>query len=96
MRRYPIPKTGDSPERSEKSNRQARSQTAITAPKKRSRTKKAKPMASAQADVTPRTTHSEIQPCLQLRELDQLTRKSKTQSFQEKLANKPAVLNLVL
>ena len=58
---YPIPKTGDSPERTEKSNSQVQSQRAITAPKKRSRTKKAKPMASAQLDVTPRTTHSESQ-----------------------------------
>ena len=62
VEKYPIPKTGDSPERTEKSNSQARSQTAITASKKRSRTKKAKPMASAQVDVTARTTHSEIQP----------------------------------
>ena len=61
VEKYPITKTGDGPERTKKSNRQARSQTATTAPKKRRRTKKAKPMASAQVDVTPRTTHSEIQ-----------------------------------
>ena len=62
VKAYPIPKTGDGPERTEKSNSQAKSQTAITAPKKRSRTKKANPMASAHLDVTPRTTHSEFQP----------------------------------
>ena len=62
VERYPILKTGDSPERTEKSNRQARSQAAVTASKKRNQTKKAKPMASAQVDVTPRTNHSEIQP----------------------------------
>ena len=39
---YPILKTGDGPERTEKSNSQPRSQRAITAPKKRSWTKKAK------------------------------------------------------
>ena len=59
---YPVPKTGDGPERTEKSNSKARSQTAITAPKKRSQTKKTKPMASASLDVTPRSAHSESQP----------------------------------
>ena len=62
VKRNPILETGDSPERTEKSNRQARSQAAVTASKKRSWTKKAKPMASAQVDVTPRNTRSEIQP----------------------------------
>ena len=61
VEKYSIAETGDGPDRTEKSNRQARSQTAITAPKNRSQTKKAKPLASAQVDVTPRTTHSEIQ-----------------------------------
>ena len=59
---YPIPKTGDSPDRTEKSNKKARSQPATTVPKKRSRTKKANPMASASEDVNPRNAHSESQP----------------------------------
>ena len=61
VEKYSIAETGDGPDRTEKSNRQARSQTATTAPKNRSQTKRAKTMASAQVDVTPRTTHSEIQ-----------------------------------
>ena len=59
---YPIPKTGDGPDRTEKSNKKSRAQPAITAPKKRSQTKKAKPMASASVDVSPRSAHSESQP----------------------------------
>ena len=58
---YPIAEIGAGPERTESQNSQAQSQRAITAPKKRSWTKKAKPVASASLDVTPRTTHSESQ-----------------------------------
>ena len=59
---YPIAETGAGPERTESQNSQVQSQRAITAPKKRSQTKKAKPVASASLDITPRTTHSEFQP----------------------------------
>ena len=58
---HPILKTGDGPDRTKKSSKKERSQPAITAPKKRTRTKKAKPMASASVDVSPSSTHSESQ-----------------------------------
>ena len=57
---YPILKTGAEMTESQDSNLQP--QRAITAPKKRSRTKKARPVVPASTDITPRTTHSEPQP----------------------------------
>ena len=54
--------TGDDPDMTEKPNQRARSQPAITAPKKRTRTKKAKSVASASVDVSPGSAHSECQP----------------------------------
>ena len=58
---YPIPKTGDSDEMTES---RPQSQKAITAPKKKIRTEKAKPVAPASEplDVILETTDSESQP----------------------------------
>ena len=84
---YPILKTGGGAEMTES---QPLSQRAITAPKKkRKQTKKARPMtpASEPLDITQRPLTASLSH-LQLRELRQIARKSKTQSFQEKLADK--------
>ena len=59
---YPIPKTGAGPERTESQESNPQPQRAITAPKKRKQTKKARPVVPASMDVTPGTTHSEPQP----------------------------------
>ena len=57
---YPIPKTGAEITTSQDSKLQ--SQRAITVPKKRNQTKKARPVLPASTDITPRTIHSESQP----------------------------------
>ena len=58
---YPTTKTGDGPERTKQSNGKSKQQPAITAPKKRTRTKKAKSVATASMDVSP-DSDGEIQP----------------------------------
>ena len=59
---YPIPETGAGPERTESQDSTPQPQRAITAPKKRRQTKKARPVVPASMDVTPGTTHSKPQP----------------------------------
>ena len=58
---YPITKTGDSPERTKQADGTSRQQPAITASKKRTRTKKAKSVPTASTDVSP-DRDSEHQP----------------------------------
>ena len=58
---YPIPESGGGAEIT-KSQKSPLTERAITAPKKRKWTKKAKHMPSAPVDVTPRTTLSKPQP----------------------------------
>ena len=50
---YPIAKTGDGPERTKQADDTSRQQPATTASKKRTRTKKAKSVATASTDVNP-------------------------------------------
>ena len=59
---YPILETGAGPERNESQDSNSQPQRAITAPKKRKQTKKARPVVPVSMDVTPGTTHSEPQP----------------------------------
>ena len=59
---HPIPKTGAGPERTESQDSNLQPQRAITASKKRTQTKKARPVLPASMDITPGTTHSESQP----------------------------------
>ena len=72
---YPILKTGAGPEMTESQDSTPLPQKAITVPKKRKWTKKAKPMTPASMDVTPETTHSESQPSA--------TERTETNSSQE-------------
>ena len=58
---YAIAKTGDGPERTKQSDGTQRQQPAITASKKRTRTKKAKSVATASTDIGP-DRDSEHQP----------------------------------
>ena len=70
---YPILETGAGPERTESQDSTPQPQRAITAPKKRRWTKKARSVVPASMDITPGTTHSEPQPSTTERtELDSL------------------------
>ena len=82
---YPIAKTGDGPEGTTQTDGTPREQPATTASKKRTRTKKAKSVATAPADVSP---DREPQPSNSETLMAQITYKSKTRSLQEKLAEK--------
>ena len=54
---YPIAKTGDGPERTKQSDGTQSHQLAVTASKKRTRTKKAKSVANAPTDISPNREH---------------------------------------
>ena len=56
---YPVTKTGDGPERTKQADGTSKQQPATTASKKRTRTKKAKSVATASTDVSP---DRELQP----------------------------------